>query len=93
MKRKCIICGKPAEYRIPYTVCDECSEVIHKWENIRKQYNKTLKKAWQIEPMKMPSENLQLIADRLADIKENVHWIENIMHNIVVETKITPSKK
>ena len=87
MRGECIICGKPAEKRVPYTICKNCREIIYRWEDIKDRHKATLKKTWGISPIEMPKDDLQIIADRISDIEENIHWIKNVLRNIARTAK------
>lgn len=32
---KCCICGAPCELRVPWSTCEDCHRVIHRWEKLK----------------------------------------------------------
>ncbi|MHC1571575.1 MAG: hypothetical protein ACXQTL_02265 [Methanosarcinales archaeon] len=79
---ECAICGKPAEIRVPFTLCEDCRRIVHKWEELKAEQKKFVRKSFGIEVMEMSDDDLQLIANRVADIEESVRWIKNVLFNL-----------
>lgn len=85
---KCCVCGKPAKRLcVPFTLCGKCRPIALKWSKVQDEYRRAIWKAWNIEPMEMDTDNLQDIAERLSEVKEAVHWVENVLFNMRQESR------
>jgi len=69
----------------PFSLCERCRNIVHKWERVKSEYNKYTRKAWNIEPVKMRSDDLQVIANRISDIEESIHYIKRMLEKLKCE--------
>ena len=93
-KSRCSICGKECEFGVPFSFCDNCTEIVEKYLKLRRNYEETLMLSKGIMPsvefntgIEDVDYSLRVMSEHIARIRFMLVFIDNCMANIQTELK------
>jgi len=81
LQAKCVVCGAPCEMRVPYSLCEKCWPIVHKWEDVKRRAGAVRQK---VETDRRVRELEAALANRAARIRR----LENLLHTRLVDMHV-----
>ena len=91
-KFKCVGCGRPTGLGIPYSICPSCSKILDNFFKVKDAHTNAVRKSFGIIQLKFEgdddiADSLNIIAEQIAGIEEQLQWIKNGLTNIAYYKK------
>ena len=92
---KCVCCGKPAFHGVPFSLCENCRDIVEKFLEVKREYEKTLMEIKNITPsieFKTKNEDVDLFLktawELISEIELKLVFVKNNLLNIETELKM-----